>query len=570
MSLLGSVIQSASRGLNFRASEAWPGRYTIDQVASMFRIGEVLPNFTLQPFKETIQGDYVGLVDAAYRGNAIVFACELVRFSLFSEARFQFQQLRQGRPGDLFGNSDLGILEKPEPGKTTGDLLGRALLDADFSGSWYGVRRPGRIKRLRPDWTAILMGSPNRAVELPAHDPDIEVIGYAYWPGGQWSGSEPMTFGVDEVAPFAPIPDPSANYRGMSWLTPVIREIKADGAATQHKLQFFESAATPQSVVKFEPGFDPVKVREFIEIFEQNHSGVLNAYRTAYLGGGADLQVVGSNLRQMDFKNTQGAGESRIAAAAGVHPTIVGLSEGLQGASLNAGNFGAARRLTADKTLRPLWRNMAGSLETIIPTPAGSRLWYDDRDVAFLSEDVKDAAEVLSLEASAIRTLGDGGWVPDSVVEAVTSGDLRRLQATGYLPVQLQTVRPEAEPEQEAARLMAPAVSALLPSVASGEVRCPACSKLLAEMATAPYRFTCTNTKCRTVFGEGGTSLPQNDALVAALERITTPQVNVTIAEGAIQVHSPVTIERGAEERSSMTTIERDEETGVVRIGRSA
>jgi hypothetical protein len=497
MSLVSSVIQSASRGLGFRASENWPGRYTIDQVAGMFRLGEVLPNFTLQPFKEIVSGDYLGLVDSAYRGNAIVFACELVRFSLFSEARFQFQQLRNGRPGDLFGNSDLAILENPEPGKTTGDLLGRALLDADFSGSWFGVRRPGRIKRLRPDWTAILLGSPNRAVELPAHDPDIEVIGYAYWPGGQWSGSEPMTFAADEIAHFAPIPDPIANYRGMSWLTPVIRELRADSAATQHKLQFFENAATPQSVVKFEPGFDPAKVRQFIEIFEQNHSGVLNAYRTAYLGGGADLQVVGANLRQMDFKNTQGAGESRIAAAAGVHPTIVGLSEGLQGSSLNAGNFGAARRLTADKTLRPLWRNMAGSLETIIPTPAGSRLWYDDRDVAFLSEDVKDAAEVLSLEATAIRTLGDGGWIPDSVVDAVTSGDLRRLKATGYLPVQLQSVRPADVEQEEAARLTAPLIAGLL--AATNEVRCPSCDKLLAEMATAPYRFTCTNSKCKTL-----------------------------------------------------------------------
>jgi hypothetical protein len=123
-----------------------------------------------------------------------------------------------------------------------------------------------------------------------------------------------------------------------------------------------------------------------------------------------------------------------------VHPAIVALSEGLQGASLNAGNFGAARRLQADKMLRPTWRNMAGSLETIVPAQPGSRLWYDDRDIPFLREDVKDAAEIISTQATAMRTLGDGGWDHDAVVDAVTSGDLRRLGGahTGLVPVQLQ------------------------------------------------------------------------------------------------------------------------------------
>jgi hypothetical protein len=30
------------------------------------------------------------------------------------------------------------------------------------------------------------------------------------------------------VAHWSPIPDPLANFRGMSWLTPVLREIDAD------------------------------------------------------------------------------------------------------------------------------------------------------------------------------------------------------------------------------------------------------------------------------------------------------------------------------------------------------
>lgn len=375
MSTMSSIFTAVSRGLGFRASENWPGRYTIDDIASLFKFGDLLPNTTMQAFREHVSGDFPGLVEAAYRGNAIVFACELVRFSLFSEIRFQFQQMRGGRPGDLFGTPDLGILETPEPGKTTGDLMNRALLHADFAGSAYVVRRRrDRVKLLRPDWTAILLGSPNPAVDLPAHDPDIEVIGYAYWPGGMWSGVNPITFDASEVAHFAPVPDPIASYRGMSWLTPLIRELKADSAATQHKLEFFSNAATPNAVVKFPAGMDEKTVRTLIEIFEQEHTGVVNAYRTAYLAGGADMTVVGAHLKEMDFKSTQGAGETRIAIAAGLHASIVGMSEGLAGSALNSGNLNELKQLMGDKTLRFLWRNMAGSLQTIVPPPSGSRL----------------------------------------------------------------------------------------------------------------------------------------------------------------------------------------------------
>jgi hypothetical protein len=42
------------------------------------------------------------------------------RALLFSEARFQFRQMRFGRPGDLFGTQGLGRSRTPWPGATTG------------------------------------------------------------------------------------------------------------------------------------------------------------------------------------------------------------------------------------------------------------------------------------------------------------------------------------------------------------------------------------------------------------------------------------------------------------------
>lgn len=384
--------------------------------------------------QEELGTNFAGLARGAYKANGVIFACMLVRMLLFAEARFQFRQVRNGRPGDLFGTAALRPLERPWPGATTGDLLTRMEQDASLAGNSFTARRAGdRLARLRPDWVDLIIGS--NADEPAAWDVDAEVIGYRYTPGGTNSGNEPEFFLAEEVAHYAPIPDPEAQFRGMSWMTPIVREVMADKAATDHKLSFFENGATPNLVVKL-PVEDLVKFQAWIEKFKDNHEGSANAYKTMFLGAGADATVVGTDLQQLEFKATQGAGETRIAAAAGVPPVIVGLSEGLQAATYS--NYGQARRRFADGTMRPLWRNAAGSLARIIDVPGDAELWYDDRDIPALQEDQKDAAEIRVQEASTIKQLIDAGFTPESVVTAVTAGDFDRLKHTGLYSVQLQ------------------------------------------------------------------------------------------------------------------------------------
>jgi len=365
--------------------------------------------------------------------------------------------VKNGKPGELFGTKDLRLLETPWLGGTTGDLLARMILDADIAGNAFVTRRVGMLQRLRPDWVTLVYGSrsdPN----VDAWDLDAELIGYLYQPGGPSEGKDYETILPEQMAHFAPMPDPLSPYRGMSWLTPLIREISADSGMTTHKLAFVENAATPNMIVKFVPlpGIPPMTTDAFnkwVDTFEANHAGAINAYKTIYLGGGADATVVGANLQQMEFSATQGAGEVRICAAAGVHPAIVGTSEGLKGSSLNAGNFGAARRLFADVTARPLWRNAAGSLAQIITVPQGSELWYDESDVSFLQEDQKDAAEIEQIQAIAIRQLLEAGYKADAVIGAIMAKDMGRLvgQHTGLFSVQLQAPGSTKMPEGEVA-----------------------------------------------------------------------------------------------------------------------
>jgi hypothetical protein len=439
---------------------------SLDEWASWFSMwgnqGLIGLNQTLTGKTEEITPEFPSLVQGAYQRNGVVFACELARIMLFSEARFQFQQMRFGTPGDLFGTAALEILEEPWPGATTGDLLTRALLDADFAGNHFATVRRGRIVRMRPDWVTIVLGSFTGNVE--AFDLDTELVGYLYHPGGRHSGKDPVPLGASAVAHFAPIPDPMASYRGMSWLSPVITEIMGDQAASTHKLKFFENGATPNMVVQLNEDIQPEAFQKWIEIFEGRHPpGMLNAYKTLYLGGGADAKVIGADMRQIDFKQTQGAGETRIAAAAGVPPVIVGLSEGLQAATYS--NYGQARRRFADLTARPLWRNVCGSYAKLVRVPGRARLWYDDAGIPFLAEDQKDNAEIQQTQANAIKQLVDAGFEAESVIDAITSGDMTRLEHTHLFSVQLQPANSNGQVsvEDEAGRALAKFLVKYLP-----------------------------------------------------------------------------------------------------------
>ena len=412
--------------------------------------------FTMPPFwvgegraDEAIEHDFSSYVSRAYKANGVVFACILARQLVFSEARFQWQRFSNGRPADLFGDPSLAILEKPWPNGTTGELLARMEQDASLAGNFYATivddRHGRRLRRLRPDWVTIITGS-------ESDDPaalDARVVGYLYHPNGQTSSDKSVLLTPDKVAHWSPIPDPEAQWRGMSWLTPVVREIQADQAATKHKLKFFENGTVGAVAISYDAGVSQEAVAKFAAMFKQLHEGTDNAYKTFHLGGGADAKTLGADLKQLDFKVTQGAGETRIAAASGVGAVIAQLSEGLQGSALNSGNFNAAKRRFADGTIRPNWRSAAAALQAIVPPPDPAvRLWYDARDVPFLQEDQKDEAEIQQTQASTIASLIQAGFKPDVAVSAVVGGDLRSLAGahTGLYSVQLQ---PAGQQRQE-------------------------------------------------------------------------------------------------------------------------
>lgn len=438
-----SALFRALRGR--KAERQWP-TLGLDDWGSYFNFGGLTyplsPQTTLAQQVEEPPSDFGGYVSQLYKSNGVVFACMGARQRLFSEASFQFQRIRTG---ELFGSPALAPLEQPwGPSSTTGDLLMRMIQDVDLAGNAFIARLPdGSLSHCRPDWVTIVSGSRMSADSNPNWQLDSRIVGFLYYPGGKSGGMEPEVVMPWNMAHFIDTPDPTARWRGMSWLTPIVREVMADSAAMTHKLMFFQQGATPNLVVEMGENVTPENFQKFTQLFEEQQEGVLNAYKTLFFGGGAKVEVVGAQLQQMDFKVTQGHGETRIAAAAGVPPIVANLSEGLENATYS--NFSQARRAFGDGTIRPLWRKLCGSMQSLVDmasvNASGSpaRLWYDARHIPFLREDTKDEAQVVSTQASAINTLITAGFEPDAAITAVVGTDLGQLKGghSGLVSVQL-------------------------------------------------------------------------------------------------------------------------------------
>ena len=379
------------------------------------------------PYGRGREGVAAGIVRharEAYERNGVVAACELVRTALFSDARFKFQSAVDDH---IFGNQDLAILEHPWPNATQGELLTRMTQDDTTAGNCF-IRKAApadggadRLIRMRPECVTIVSEQKTddmgRIYKEPAgYAEDLAPLGI--------TDREPQVYAVSEVAHYSPLPDPSASFRGMSWLTPVLREVGADLALTDYKTAHIGRGAMPGLVLKYSQRLSQPVIDRLKKRFDALYGGPENAGRTLVLDEGADVTVAGSTLEQLQYVAVQAAGERRICAAAGPGMLeILGFREG---------DYAAAIRKLADLWARPRWREACAALEHLVPTSADLgpvRLWFDVSGIAALREGELSRGQTVLVKAQAVASFVTAGYTRESAIAAADSGDLSQLKA---------------------------------------------------------------------------------------------------------------------------------------------
>jgi len=393
------------------------------------------------PNSEAILPQLIGWAQQTYAGNSVVFSAVLLRLMLFSEAVFQWQAKDDKH---LFGNTDLAILEEPWPDGTTRDLLVRMEQDASLAGTAYIWRPPGEdmLIRLRPDWTTII----SELVSVPGGGQYRRKIGY--WvepPKTVLDQGKGEFYPADEVAQWSPVPDPQASFRGMSWLTPVYRDIKGDDGMGTYKVRYLENAASPNMLIKYAQKLQPGTVDAVRERMHARYGGSDNAFKTLVLDQGADATVIGNSLQQMDFSGVAAAGEQRILAAALVPGVLVGL-EPLRGAGRG---YQESMQKFANIWARPQWRSVCGALSKLVNVPAGNRLWFDASDIAALQDGEMEKAQAALIRMQGVLAARQAGYTRESAVVAVANGDVTQLKPDPGAPAPGQAAVQHQLPQQQ-------------------------------------------------------------------------------------------------------------------------
>lgn len=373
-------------------------------------------------------GPMVRMARQVMASNGVVFAVMAVRMALFAEARFQFQALDDGH---LFGDTSLQLLEHPWPNADSGELLSRGQQDGSMGNAYFRKALPGdgrsqgpRIVQMRPEHIVIV--SWQREDDLGRTW--LEPAGYMeMMPGGR----DPQFYTTDEVAHFSPVPDPSARWRGMSWLTPILREAEADFALTRYKQFHLDNGAMPGLVIRYSMKLSDKTINTLRKRVRARYGGPENAGNVLVLDEGADMHVAGSSLEQLQADAITKAGERRIAAAGGPGMlTICGFEQG---------PYQEAIRQLADLWARPQWRMFCASLEHLIPGPAANpevpvRLWYDVGGIAALREGELQRAQSFLVKAQGLSSTIMAGMTRPSAILAAQSGDLSLLKPDPNAP----------------------------------------------------------------------------------------------------------------------------------------
>lgn len=306
-SLVPSIFRRSKKPVRMDQN-GWAEEY-MSFAGNMYPIGSM--GFQTTSNAEPIENNFEAFVSQAYKSDGILFAVCLARMLVGSQIRFQYQSLNRGRPGNLFGKPELSILENPWDNGFTSDLVSKAFQHADIGGNHYAVTEgagpDARIRVLRPDWTDIILTRP------PAESRKSDIAGYLFRPGGTMDESKWETFPIDgsrgTVAHWAPIPDPDAQYRGMSWIPPIMEELRGDKSIMKHKRRFFDNGATLQTIIGLKDVPNNEQFQKARENFARNHMGVDNAYKPLFVAGGVDVHALNADMQQIDFINVGGHGE---------------------------------------------------------------------------------------------------------------------------------------------------------------------------------------------------------------------------------------------------------------------
>ena len=371
----------------------------------------------------------------AYAAHELVYSCINKIADVMNDAEIIVEKKNSEGEWEKTDGHRLTALFKRPNNFETGRQFRRLMVQSEQStGIFYGeiVRSPAKLP------VQIHPLNPNRVRPMVNRSTDeIEYYEYTRISGKKYN-IKPENMLIRRRV------DLTDRFYGLSPLKVALKSINSDLGLTDYVDAFFESDGTPSGILKvLNKTLKEAEAESLAAKWKKKFSrGGDSQKGTAVLDQNAEYQRIGSNLDELAADQIGNRFESRICAAFGVPPNLVGANVGLQHVTANA---------TAKAELRNFWDNkispelaelrewltwyVLSEFEDYDLIAAGRiRVGYDLSQCAFLQEDLNDIhTRARSNYSAGIWTLNEAREATGMMPREGETGDMLRSEAYAAL-----------------------------------------------------------------------------------------------------------------------------------------
>ena len=170
-------------------------------------------------------------------------------------------------------------------------------------------------------------------------DKDKFIKGYVYN-----AGVESVPFDVNEVIHFK-YPSPLNAYRGLGPAQAISVDLDAEQYSSLWNRQFFYNSARPDGVISFDYNLSDEQFNKLKTQWSEKYKGVSKAHQVALLEGGGKYLQIQNTVKDMDFFNGRKLTRDNIFGVYGMPQAAMGISENVNKANAEAGDYTFARWL---------------------------------------------------------------------------------------------------------------------------------------------------------------------------------------------------------------------------------
>lgn len=271
---------------------------------------------------------------ASYANTYSLFAISLRIAMTVSEVEWElFKKNPDGSKTEIFNHPILNLLNNPNPFQTGAEMMELHQLNLDISGKsfwWVPKNRlgvPGEI------WVI----PSNMVTPVPSKERFVE--GFVLR-----SGSELIPLSRDEVIWYK-MPDLLNPWEGVGYADAASIEIQSEDASGRWNRNFFSNSARPDGVLEYEKRLTTEDFERLRLSWNSQHQGVGRSHKVAILEGGVKWKQIQTSVKDMDFPNLRKMTRENIMFTFGIPQSVMGISENVNRANAEAGEYAFARWL---------------------------------------------------------------------------------------------------------------------------------------------------------------------------------------------------------------------------------